>query len=144
MAADLLTCPLCGFAFEKVDTLCAHGCPLGAMCHLVRCPGCGYEFPEKPRTVSLVDRLLGRTAAVGADLPEGVRPLAELRSGATALVACLGGKNGNRQGTLSVFGFVPGAEITLLQQRPACVVRVGETELAIDADIAREILVRPV
>lgn len=140
MADDALTCPLCGFGFARGDTLCAHGCPLGAMCRLVRCPGCGYEFPEEATTASWVDRLLGRRAA-GAELPRGVRPLASVEPGHRARVVCLGGRNGSRHGALSVFGFVPGAEVTVLQRRPATVVRVDETELAIDAAIAREILV---
>jgi hypothetical protein len=31
----------------------------------------------------------------------------------------------------------------LVQHQPACVIRIGETELALDADIARDILVQP-
>jgi Fe2+ transport system protein FeoA len=38
---------------------------------------------------------------------------------------------------------VPGAELRIVQQQPACVIRVGETELALDREIAREILVEP-
>jgi Fe2+ transport system protein FeoA len=45
---------------------------------------------------------------------------------------------------LAVFGLVPGAEVEVLQRRPTCVVRIGETDLALDADIANEILVEPV
>ena len=44
---------------------------------------------------------------------------------------------------LAAFGINPGSEITLHQTRPAFVVRLGETELAIDKEIAREIFVRP-
>jgi Fe2+ transport system protein FeoA len=38
---------------------------------------------------------------------------------------------------------VPGAEVTLIQRRPACVVKIGETELALDPEIAADLLVRP-
>ena len=41
-----------------------------------------------------------------------------------------------------MFGLVPETEITIVQLRPACVIRVGETELALDREIAEEILVR--
>jgi Fe2+ transport system protein FeoA len=44
---------------------------------------------------------------------------------------------------LAVFGLTPEAEITLIQHLPSCVVQVGETELAIDPEIADEILVEP-
>jgi hypothetical protein len=33
--------------------------------------------------------------------------------------------------------------VTIVQQQPACVIKVGETELALDRAIAREILVEP-
>jgi Fe2+ transport system protein FeoA len=57
------------------------------------------------------------------------------------MVLCLGGQNTSRHNALAVFGLVPGAEISVVQQRPACVVRVGETELALDTEIACEIFV---
>ncbi|MCK5439358.1 MAG: ferrous iron transport protein A [Gemmatimonadetes bacterium] len=142
MAAGYLTCPLCGFEFEKLDTLCAHGCPLGALCNLVRCPSCGFEFPETPRSVSWLRELLRRESPDYSDLPVGVRPVGELESGDRAKVLCLGAKKPTRQNTLAVFGLVPGAEITLLQKRPSCVLRIGETELALDSDIARTVLVQ--
>jgi DtxR family Mn-dependent transcriptional regulator/ferrous iron transport protein A len=43
--------------------------------------------------------------------------------------------------TLAVFGLVPGADFELLQKSPAFVLRVGETELALDSEVASRILV---
>jgi Fe2+ transport system protein FeoA len=134
---------MCGFAFEKTDTLCAHGCPLGSLCHLVRCPACEYEFPETPPAVSFVRRLFRRRLPTIAGLPPGVRTAAELRPGQRATVLCLGSTVTDRHRTLTVYGLGPDAEITLVQHQPACVIRIGETELAIDSDIARDILVQP-
>jgi Fe2+ transport system protein FeoA len=54
---------------------------------------------------------------------------------------CLGGDNGSRHNNLAVFGLTADAEITLIQQIPSCVLKVGETELAVDPEIADEILV---
>lgn len=139
--AEYLNCPLCGFEFEKLDTLCAHGCPLGGSCNFVRCPSCQYEFLEHQRKLSWLQRLFGREEAQRPRLPEGVVPLRELKRGEQARVVCLGGDNGSRHNALAVFGLVPEAEIKLVQQLPSCVVQVGETELAVDPDIAREILV---
>ncbi|MFQ5747196.1 MAG: FeoA family protein [Gemmatimonadota bacterium] len=143
MSAEYLTCPMCGYEFEPADTLCAHGCPLGSLCRLSRCPNCEYEFPETPRAVSWLRRFLSRGRAAPEALPEGVRTAEELRSGEKATVLCCGASRSSRSDTLTVFGLVPGAEITLIQRRPACVLRVGETELALDPAIAREILVQP-
>ena len=140
--AEFLSCPFCGFEFERVDTLCAHGCPLGALCHLIRCPSCAYEFPEKPKHVSWLGKLFRKTVAHDDDLPDGVQPITNLHSGDRATVLCMGGRNPSRHNALAVFGLLPGAEVKLIQQQPSCVVRVGETELALDRDIAGEILVQ--
>ncbi len=140
--ARFLTCPLCGFEFDREDTLCAHGCPLGAVCNLLRCPSCEYEFPETPRSVSWLRKLLGRRGETPSRLPADVRRATELPSGAHAEVLCLGDTRSPRQDRLAAFGVVPGAEITLVQRQPACVIRIGETELALDREIAEEILVR--
>ncbi len=143
MAIDYLTCPMCGFEFERTDTLCAHGCPLGALCHLIRCPACEYEFPETPPAVSFVKRLFRRRLPTVTGLPPGVRTAAELRPGQKAKVLCLGSTVTDRHRTLTVYGLGSGAEITLVQQQPACVIQIGETELALDLEIARDILVQP-
>ena len=145
------TCPLCGLAFSRQDALCHHGCPLATTCHLVACPGCGYEFPARPRQAqldadadvprrrpSLLDRLfhLGRPRRELDPQAPSVRDLAR---GARARVLHLAGERS--RDTLAVFGLVPGAELELLQKTPAFVVRVGETELALESDVAARILV---
>ena len=138
MMEPYVVCPLCGLGFERQDTLCAHGCPLGTMCRLIRCPGCEYEFPETP-AVSWLARFLGRPAA--PEPPDRHPSLLESEPGQRVRVLCLGARSSGRHLALVPFGLVPGCEIQLLQRRPACVIRVDETELALDPDIAREILV---
>lgn len=49
---------------------------------------------------------------------------------------------GSRLTQLSAFGVVPGSLIRLQQRRPAFIVLAGETEVTLDAEIAREIMVR--
>ncbi len=138
MAERYLICPLCGFEFAPADTVCSHLCPLRSRCGLTCCPSCDYEFPERP--VAWLSRLLHR----GAARPPAacVRPITvrELRAGERARVAVLGGPGG-RSNTLAAFGLVPGCEIQLVQSRPEYVLRVGETDLALDAGIAAEIVV---
>jgi Fe2+ transport system protein FeoA len=142
MAGDYLTCPFCGFEFAKDDTLCQHGCPLGSLCGLIRCPNCQYEFAETPRTVTLLGGWFKRKRpARRPDLPVHVLTVADLSRGEHARVVCLGAGSTQRHNHLAVFGVVPGAEVELVQQKPSCVLRVGETELGLDPEIAREILV---
>jgi len=81
-----------------------------------------------------------KTEGRALDLPEHVRTLRELKAGERGRVMCLGAKS-DRDNSLAVFGLAPGAEIMLLQQQPACVVQIGETQLALDPEIAESILV---
>jgi Fe2+ transport system protein FeoA len=141
MAEHFLTCPLCGFEFQKSDALCHHGCPLGAMCHLARCPSCEYEFPEQLPSGSWLRRLLRRGPAL-QPLPEEGMTVKGLAAGECAEVLCLAGDSPSRRNQLAVFGLVPGSEIRLLQRFPSFVVEIGETVLALDADVAGDIVVK--
>lgn len=143
MAESLLTCPLCGFEFERADSLCGHGCPLGAACHLARCPVCEYEFPAKPAGVSWLRRLLGKTEEPPPPLcpGDGLLTAKDLRPGDLAEVVGLG-ESPSRRNNLAVFGLVPGSEVHLLQRYPSFVLRIGETILALDAEVAGDIVVR--
>lgn len=112
------------------------------MCGLIRCPSCEYEFPRTPRGVTWLERLLRRRPAAVAPT-EPYRSVRDLGPAQRAVVRCLGRTRAGRPNRLAVFGLVPGAEITVLQQHPSCVLRVGETDLALDPAIAREIVVEP-
>jgi len=74
---------------------------------------------------------------------EKVLPLSRLRVGQEGRVVYIGTDDGRRLEQLGSLGIVPGVELRLLQKRLAAVVRVGETEVALDFDIARHIYVRP-
>ena len=141
MANGYLTCPFCGMEFLKQDTLCQHGCPLGASCRLIRCPNCLYEYPEKPAPFTWWERLRGRRDDLLAH-PARVLTVRELRRGERATVLRMGGEPPERRNALAVFGITVGAEIEVVQQRPSCVIRVDETELALDPEIAETILVQ--
>ena len=63
--------------------------------------------------------------------------------GKSARVAFLTPSFHKRFDRLVAFGINPGAVVHLHQRKPAYVVRLGETELALDPEIADEIYVRP-
>ncbi|MFC1481060.1 metal-dependent transcriptional regulator [Candidatus Neomarinimicrobiota bacterium] len=92
----------------------------------------------------------GRPIPAGDNTSETAELIAPLVSrlngmkvGSQARIAFLTPSFHKRFDRLAAFGINPGSEITLHQTRPAFVVRIGETELALDKDIAREIFVRP-
>jgi DtxR family transcriptional regulator, Mn-dependent transcriptional regulator len=74
---------------------------------------------------------------------DGALPLNELRAGREGRIAYIDTDDRRRLENLSSLGIAPGAVLRLLQKRLAAVVRVGETEVAIDFEIARQIYVQP-
>ena len=142
MAEHFLICPLCGFEFRKSDSLCHHGCPLSALCNLNRCPACQYEFPEGPRKGSWLRRFFQRGTPLPTLPDGGLLTVRTLAAGERAEVLCLMGDSPSRRNHLAVFGLVPGSEIRLLQRHPSFVVEIGETVLALDADVAGDIVLK--
>ena len=144
MAEHFLICPLCGFEFQRTEALCHHGCPLGALCNLARCPACEYEFPEQMPEDSWLRRLFRRKEAPTVPpMPEaGLLTVKSLATGESVEVLCLGGDNPSRRNHLAVFGLVPGAQVRLLQRYPSFVIEIGETVLALDEDVAGDVVVK--
>lgn len=78
-----------------------------------------------------------------SDAPARALTIADLRPGQTARVGCLDCPQVQRCARLAAFGLVQGQTITLLQRAPAFVIRVDETELALDEEVARCVQVHP-
>lgn len=71
-----------------------------------------------------------------------VQPLDRLPLGKDARIVYIAPKEATRLVRLSHLGIVPGAIVQLQQIRPAAVIRVGETTLAVEPEVAGEIYVR--
>ena len=69
--------------------------------------------------------------------------LSELPIGTEGRVVRLGARDPRRADRLSGLGVAPGSIVVVLQRRPAFVVEVGETTLALGEEIADEVLVVP-
>lgn len=72
------------------------------------------------------------------------RPLASLGIGVKAMVRDLRSARSDRAARLFALGVTPGAIVTVLQTFPGFVFLCDQTELAVERDIARMILVVPV
>ncbi|MCC6446225.1 MAG: metal-dependent transcriptional regulator [Armatimonadetes bacterium] len=73
-----------------------------------------------------------------------VTPLTELQPGDNARIVFMTPKSHLQLDRLSTLGIFPGSPIHLHQKRPAYVVQVGETDIALDHEIAREIYVKKI
>ena len=68
--------------------------------------------------------------------------LDDLRPGQSAEVVRIASNDAGRLVRLSALGLTPGSVVRLQQRSPACIVWVGETQLSLDGDVAREIRLR--
>ena len=73
-----------------------------------------------------------------------VRPLDRLPIGQEGRIVYIAARQPERLMRLSHLGVVPGAIVRLTQSRPAAILRVGETMLAVEPEIAGEIYVKRV
>ncbi len=106
-----------------------------------------------------VCQLLGhpRLCPHGKPIPEGrccrnregatqtaklVAPLTDIEVGEGGRVAYLSTHDGSRMRELMAIGLVPGVRVKLLRRSPAYVFSVGESEFAIDEEMARAVYVR--
>ena len=102
---------------------------------------------SKSRLAKLLRRLLPVGEAEERPAPprrpgRSLVPLAHVPEGMEAEVSALEGMPPRRLARLSAFGLVPGSRVRVLQRRPAPVIRVGETELALGEEILAQIWVR--
>lgn len=81
-------------------------------------------------------------AKASREIKPVVTPLTDLRAGDKAKVSYIVTKHHERLDKLSSMGLLPGVQIRLHQKQPTYVIQMGETQIALDNAIARDIYVR--
>ena len=66
-----------------------------------------------------------------------------LAAGESGTIARVASADPSRLVKLSSLGIMPGVEITLVQRRPAVVVRIAESQVALDPEVAEDIWIEP-
>lgn len=120
---------------------------------------CKFEHILSPEVTDSVCTLLGHppTSPDGKPIPRGdccamfrqemrplVAPLADLPPGDSARIVFITPGSHSRLDRLSAMGVVPGSVIKLHQKKPSYVIQLGETMIAVDKEITKEIFVRKV
>jgi ferrous iron transport protein A len=140
-------CSLCGFEFDQTQMACHASCALNQYCAVICCPNCGHQTVDESKSKlaqgmrRLMDRMI-RRGALSEQTPGGPVRLSDLWPGQSATVVSIESQNPARLERLSVFGVVPGCQLTLEQRQPTFVVRVDFTELSFEREVADEILIR--
>lgn len=66
-----------------------------------------------------------------------------LRAGERGIIVRVAAAAPDRLVKLSSLGLMPGVRVTLVQRNPAVVLRIAETSIALDGEVADGILVEP-
>jgi DtxR family Mn-dependent transcriptional regulator len=118
---------------------------------------CELEHILSPEATDSVCALLGHppTCPHGKAIPPGdccgaaqktIRPfvtgLATFELGVNGRIVFIAPKFHDRMDRLAALGVIPGSEIRLHQRSPSFVVEVGETTIALDPELAREVYVK--
>jgi DtxR family Mn-dependent transcriptional regulator len=118
---------------------------------------CKLEHILSPAVTESVCTFLGHppTCIHGKPIPRGeccakfkkemkplVIPLEELGLGEEGRIVFIAPKSHQRLDRLSTLGIVPGSVIRMHQKNPSYVLQIGETALALDRDIVRNIYVK--
>lgn len=119
---------------------------------------CAFEHILSPQVTISVCTYLGHPPACphGKQIPRGsccgtfslemeplVRRLANLSLGEQGTIVFMAPGSRARLARLSGLGVVPGSTVRLVQKRPAVVLEIGATTVALDRVIADEIYVKP-
>jgi DtxR family Mn-dependent transcriptional regulator len=120
---------------------------------------CKLEHILSPGVTESVCTFLGHppTCIHGKPIPRGdccfkfrkemtplVIPLEELRLGEEGRIVFIAPKSHQRLDRLSTLGIVPGSIVRMHQKNPSFVLEIGETTLALDREIVRDIYVKRV
>ncbi|HTG02307.1 MAG TPA: metal-dependent transcriptional regulator [Nitrospirota bacterium] len=125
----------------------------------VEAEACKFEHILSPEVTDSVCTLLGHppNSPDGKPIPRGeccamfkqemkplVAPLADLVPGEQAKIVFITPGSHSRLDRLSAMGVVPGSIVKLHQKKPSYVIQLGETMIAVDKEITREIFVKKV
>ena len=104
---------------------------------MVRCPRCGYEFVESGRFLDMLRRWIRRGPP-----PRGENfRLVDLQPGESASIVSIPHHSLARVSRLASFGIVAGTEVKLIARLPTVVLECGSTQIAVEPEIGREIVV---
>ena len=118
---------------------------------------CSLEHCLSQEAMDAICTLLGhpRECPHGRHIPRGaccrrtedkidpvVMPLNKLRSGDTGKIVYVSTKHHSRLDRLTDLGITPGEEVKVHQTFPAFVLKVRETDIAIDTDVLKDVYVR--
>ncbi|MBT6049453.1 MAG: metal-dependent transcriptional regulator [Candidatus Scalindua sp.] len=118
---------------------------------------CQFEHFVNEEIIASICTLLGHPSVCphGNKIPQGqcclsakknlepiISPLSTIKAGKMVKVVYITTKSHTSLDRLSGIGVIPGLELTIHQKFPSMILQYGETQLALDNDIAKNVFVR--
>ena len=118
---------------------------------------CQFEHFVNEEIIASICTLLGHPSICphGKKIPQGdcclsakknlepvISPLSTIKAGKTVKVVYISTKSHTSLDRLTGIGVIPGLELTIHQKFPSMILQYGETQLALDNDIAKNVFVR--
>ena len=118
---------------------------------------CQFEHFVNEEIIASICTLLGHPAVCphGNKIPQGqcclsakknlepiISPLSAIKAGKMVKVVYITTKSHTSLDRLTGIGVIPGLELTIHQRFPSMILQYGETQLALDNDIAKNVFVR--
>ncbi len=118
---------------------------------------CQFEHFVNEEIIASICTLLGHPTVCphGNKIPQGeccvtakknlepvISPLSAIKAGKNVKVVYISTKSHASLDRLSGIGVIPGLELTIHQKFPSMILQYGETQLALDNDIAKNVFVR--
>lgn len=120
---------------------------------------CQFEHFVNEEIIASICTLLGHPVVCphGKRIPPGdcctgakrnfepvINPLSEVKSGEKVKVVYITTKSHASLDRLSAIGVIPGLELSIHQKYPSIIIQYGETQLAMDNDVAKNVFVRKI
>ena len=118
---------------------------------------CQFEHFVNEEIIASICTLLGHPAVCphGKKIPQGecclsakknlepvISPLSAIKAGKKVKIVYISTKSHASLDRLTGIGVIPGLELTIHQKFPSMILQYGETQLALDNDIAKNVFVR--
>lgn len=133
-------CPMCGTAVDGRTSAACPACPAGPQCGLTCCPSCGYTWvePEQSAVGRTLQRLFRRQKASGGPPPS---TLADVPAGWNARLRGWARTPARRRQQLLAYGLAERGWVRVLRHSPTTIICVGQTEIALERELAATILI---
>lgn len=137
----MITCSFCGYTFnENEANKPCPGCPMNKNCGYVPCPNCNF-MNVKPLLFKWNWFKKKHSCTNKPTYDQKICKLIDLKPGQQGEIIKINISNIDFK-KLTIFNIIPGEIVSLIQKKPCYIIKIGNTQVALDKKIADGIIVK--